>query len=214
MVYTSILDSKAIAQLAVNHGFAANDKQNLVICVAIAQAESGGNTKAVNAANTNGTTDKGLWQINTVHDGKLPGQDRFNPDVNAELMMQISSGGTNWQPWSTYNNGAYAKYTAEVASALGATDFKPNGDISTGLGDLIPGSSSVTSVVKFFEALTDINVWIRVGKILLGAALAAFGIIMLLKESNTVKQAVKAGLTVATKGKAAPAIAAAEGIAA
>lgn len=212
MVYSLVLDSKAIAQLAVNHGFPANDKQNLVLCVAIAKAESGGNTKAVNQ-NTNGSTDKGVWQINTVHDDKLPGQDRFDPDVNAELMMQISSGGQNWQPWSTFNSGAYQKFTAEVASDLGATDFKPNGNSTTALGDLIPGSSSVTSVVKFFNALTDINVWIRIGKVILGAALAAFGLIMLLKDSNSVKQAVKAGLTVATKGKAAPAIAAAEGAA-
>lgn len=214
MVYSNTLDSKAIAQLAVNHGFPTNDKQNLVICVAIAKAESGGNTKAVNAANTNGTVDRGLWQINSVHDAKLPGQDRFNPDVNAELMMQISSGGKNWQPWSTFNNGAYSKYTAEVASALGAADFKPDGNVLQTADNLLPGSGAVTSVVKFFELLTDINTWIRVGKVLLGAAFVAFGIIMLLKDSNVVKQTVKAGLTVATKGKAAPAIAAAEGAAA
>lgn len=108
-----------------------------VIAVAIALAESGGNPKAVNDKNTNGTIDKGLWQINTVHDGKLPGQDRFDPAVNTKLMMMISSNGTNWQPWSTFNNGAYLQYMDRARAAAAAPPVQvPSGNSGTGT----PGS--------------------------------------------------------------------------
>lgn len=203
--FGSVLDNKAIAQLAIDHGFPTGDKQNLVTCVAIAQAESGGNVRAINQ-NTNGTADKGVWQINDVHNAKLPGQDRYDPNVNAELMMQISSGGTNWQPWSTYNSGAYQKFTGQVAKDIGATDFKPDPSGKSnigglGLDDVLDGDSSVASMVKFFNALTDIKMWIRVGEVILGGALIAFGLLMLLKDSSRVKQAVQVGLMAATKGK-------------
>jgi hypothetical protein len=31
-------------------------------------------------------------------------------DFNAQSAFKISKGGTNWKPWSTYNNGAFLKY--------------------------------------------------------------------------------------------------------
>src|ERR1044072_4069643 len=41
---------------------------NLTLAVAIALAESGCNPAAL-GHNTNGTTDRGLWQINSIHTG-------------------------------------------------------------------------------------------------------------------------------------------------
>jgi hypothetical protein len=69
----------------------------------IAIAESGGRQYA---ANTNGgrSTDRGYWQINSVH-GALSTYDAAG---NARAAVQISGNGTDWSPWVTYQTGAYA----------------------------------------------------------------------------------------------------------
>jgi TP901 family phage tail tape measure protein len=75
------------------------------LAAAVAMAESGGKTDAVNR-NTDGSTDRGLWQINSIH-GALS---TFSPSGNARAAVKISSKGTNWHPWVTYNTGAYRKF--------------------------------------------------------------------------------------------------------
>jgi hypothetical protein len=75
------------------------------IAAAIALAESAGVSNAVNH-NSNGSTDRGLWQINSVHGS----QSTFDPLANAKAAVAISSNGTNWRPWVTYNNGAYKQF--------------------------------------------------------------------------------------------------------
>jgi hypothetical protein len=69
----------------------------------IAEAESGGQQYATNS-NSNGTTDRGYWQINSSH-GSLS---TFGAYGNARAAVLISSDGTDWTPWTTYNTGAYA----------------------------------------------------------------------------------------------------------
>ena len=68
----------------------------------IAKAESSGRQYA-SLYNTNGTTDRGYWQINSVH-GSLS---TFGAYANARSAVLISGNGTDWTPWTTYNTGAY-----------------------------------------------------------------------------------------------------------
>jgi Lysozyme like domain len=68
----------------------------------IAMAESSGRQYA-SLNNTNGTTDRGYWQINSIH-GSLS---TYDPAGNARAAVRISGDGTNWGPWVTYNTGAY-----------------------------------------------------------------------------------------------------------
>jgi cell wall-associated NlpC family hydrolase len=75
------------------------------VAAAIAKAESGGNPSTINR-NTNGSIDRGLWQINSVH-GNLS---TTNPLANAKAAVKISNNGTNWDPWSAFSNGSYEKY--------------------------------------------------------------------------------------------------------
>ena len=75
------------------------------MAAAIAQAESGGRPNASNK-NTDGSEDRGLWQINSVH-GSLS---TFDPAANARAAITISSNGLNWSPWVTFKTGAYRKY--------------------------------------------------------------------------------------------------------
>lgn len=65
----------------------------------IAMAESGGNQYAVSP-----TDDYGYWQINRSAHGPMA---TFDPIGNARAAISISSGGTNWNPWTTYRSGAY-----------------------------------------------------------------------------------------------------------
>jgi LysM repeat protein len=67
----------------------------------IAMAESGGNQYAVSP-----TSDYGYWQINLPSWG--PTLATFNPLGNAKAAIQISDDGSNWEPWTTYQTGAYA----------------------------------------------------------------------------------------------------------
>lgn len=75
---------------------AGGNPQYAAQAAAIAMAESGGNTSATNR-NTNGSTDIGLFQINTVHGGQA------TTDItgNIRAAIQISANGSNWAPWCT-----------------------------------------------------------------------------------------------------------------
>lgn len=75
------------------------------IAAAIAMAESGGNSTATNN-DSNGSTDRGLWQVNSVHGS----QSTYDVMGNARAAVAISSNGTNWSPWTTYSSGAYRRY--------------------------------------------------------------------------------------------------------
>jgi surface antigen len=98
----AVLSPAQIAVVAHTAGFAGNA---LVMAIAIAMAESGGNA-AVQHLNSDGSTDIGLWQINTVHTqysrSLLP-----DPVYNARAAYAISGGGASWRAWCTaYNDGA------------------------------------------------------------------------------------------------------------
>jgi Lysozyme like domain len=69
----------------------------------IAMAESGGRQYAA-LLNTDGTTDRGYWQVNSIH-GALS---TFDAAGNARAAVLISHDGTDWSPWVTYQTGAYA----------------------------------------------------------------------------------------------------------
>lgn len=78
---------------------------------AIALAESGGDPHAVDH-DADGTVDRGLWQINSVHG--YPASQSFNPLDNAREAVAVwRSSGPG--AWSTYKSGAYQKYMAGKA---------------------------------------------------------------------------------------------------
>lgn len=68
----------------------------------IAMAESGGHEYSTDL-NGGRSTDRGYWQINSVH-GTLS---TYDPAGNARAAIQLSDDGANWSPWVTYNAGAY-----------------------------------------------------------------------------------------------------------
>jgi LysM repeat protein len=70
-----------------------------VTAASVAVAESGGAQYA-----TGPFGERGYWQINPDH-GALSTYDAYG---NARAAVIISSDGTNWSPWTTYVDGAYA----------------------------------------------------------------------------------------------------------
>lgn len=73
---------------------AGGSAQTAAMAAVVALAESGGNPNATNS-NGDGSMDRGLWQINSVH-GPLSTTD---PMANARAAISISAGGSNWRPW-------------------------------------------------------------------------------------------------------------------
>lgn len=75
------------------------------IAAAVAMAESGGDPRAL-GRNQDGSVDRGLWQINSVH-GALS---VFDQVANAKAAVKISKDGTYWKPWTVYRTGAYRRF--------------------------------------------------------------------------------------------------------
>ncbi|WP_328341528.1 hypothetical protein [Micromonospora sp. NBC_00421] len=110
--------------LCAQVGYAAGFRNNpLVSAVAVAMAESSCNPSAVGtngptAGCPSGSRDRGLWQINNCYHPTVTDTCAYNAQCNANAAYSISSGGSNWQPWSTYKNGAYAGYLSAAQAAV------------------------------------------------------------------------------------------------
>jgi hypothetical protein len=93
-----------------------------VTAYAIARAESGGRPDAVGDQGNS----FGLWQIDRVFHPQYGVSWLLNPDNNAIAAAAISGGGTNWNPWCTWEasacggrgNDRYRTYLAEATAAL------------------------------------------------------------------------------------------------
>lgn len=112
-----------VAELATAAGFKGNA---LLIALAVAYAESSWDATAVGGPNTDGTYDRGLWQINDVHKldkTRLVG----DPAYNAAQAYRISRGGTSWTPWTTFKSGAYSRHLQRARdAAAGRTSGAPS----------------------------------------------------------------------------------------
>jgi hypothetical protein len=98
----------------------------------VALAESGGNFDAGRGRTADrdnprpGCGSYGAWQINScpARDGDGPPrygsapETLLQPRVNARAAFVISSGGSNWRPWSTYQDGKHRAHQREAADAV------------------------------------------------------------------------------------------------
>lgn len=158
-----------IAQYAKDAGF---PTAAIPVATAIALAESGGRNTATHK-NTNGSTDYGLWQINTVHPDVLAMGDWRDPGTNARMAFAVyQQAGGKFTPWSTFNSGSYKSHLSAAAPAGSQVSGTTNGPLSGfNLGSLI------TDLGKLF----DPALWKRIGIGALGvllliiAAYALFG---------------------------------------
>lgn len=99
------------------------------IAVAVALAESGGNDTELGDVSLENNTwgpSVGVWQIRTQKNQTGTGGDRDvqaltgNLQRQALAMKNISSGGANWTPWTTFTRGTYQQFLGQAqASATG-----------------------------------------------------------------------------------------------
>ena len=119
-------DATKLTQLARSAGF---PEKNIPTAVAVALAESGGDPTIDTVKSGTDPTMKdeysiGLWQINwLVHkDGTLKQMGVTDPDqlrdpaTNAKAAVKLS-GGSDFTPWSAYENGNYRAYMKEAQDA-------------------------------------------------------------------------------------------------
>lgn len=101
---------------------------------AVALAESGGRSKAkgdMSLQNKTWGPSLGVFQIRSLKNppntpsGKWrDGKRLMDPSFNLQAAWAISNQGTNWEPWSAYNNGSFAKYLDDAQSAARKAGIK------------------------------------------------------------------------------------------
>jgi Lysozyme like domain len=173
------LTDKQIAGAASSAGFAGSD---LAIAVAVALAESGGESTATNH-NNNGSTDYGLWQINSIHSQILASGKWDDPTSNAKMAYRVfTDAGKRWRPWVTYNTQRYRVFMGRAQIAAGAPGLAPGGGGSSTPAVDIPDLGGLLRTIQF---LTDYRNWQRVGMFLAGLVLSIFGLWGILKDTPT-----------------------------
>jgi len=76
------------------------------------KAESGCNPNADNSGlNYDGSNDKGLLQINSIHiqSGLIGDAERLIPELNIKAAYAIYSG-SGWSAWSAFNSGKHLQF--------------------------------------------------------------------------------------------------------
>lgn len=112
----TILSPVQITQYAYNAGFRG---QALINMVAIAMAESGGNTLANNPNDPFGGS-FGLVQINGAHfhPGGTSLSCAYSPSCAMQYAFMLSGSGHNFQPWGTWTNGSAGALLQKAAQAV------------------------------------------------------------------------------------------------
>lgn len=204
-----VLDAQSIADVALAAGFP-KDEKKLQTAVAVALAESGGNTQAVSP-----TSDYGLWQINLNAHRQYNQQQMFDPAQNARAMIAISGNGTNWKPWVVYNTGRHLIKWGEAgigvrrSIAVGqymrpkfSTDIPGVSNPLAGVVNAV--ASPLDSLNELAELLGSSAFWRRAVGVGGGVTLVVTGLVLLNRDLVAqVAQVVPVGRVVGAAGKVA-----------
>jgi hypothetical protein len=156
------LSADQIAQYAAAAGFSGGD---LTTAVAIAFAESSGNTQA---HNPNGEDSWGLWQINLNAHPEFSSWDLTDPALNARAAFLLYSS-SGFRPWSTFNSGVFQRYMASaqagVNSIMQAVQIAPGVIVLPPVQD--PGANTTTDLAASGAQITQLPgwVWIAAGAV-------------------------------------------------
>lgn len=185
-------DPKSVALDAIKKAGFPEDQW--ATALAVATAESGLNPRAVNNKNTNGTSDYGLFQINSIH--KPTAAEKTDPYANAKRAYRIwKEAGSKWTPWSAYNNGAYKASLLDPGKVPGVGLVK---DGVEGVGNTVdalrdPFGTAKAAVDSALAKLAEfLNLYLM---ILLGLVLIVIGLVILSRD-----RVGKIALDMATKG--------------
>lgn len=156
--------------------------RELTTAVAVARAESGGRTDAVNPSS--GAT--GLWQIMPLPGRPSQGALK-NPYTNGRAAYKIwKAAGGRWdRDWEAYTNGSYKRFLPSGSVGSGPADTTPISGQATlptgGEGDYLGAGSAASLATQAGHALEWLarpSSWQRVGFVILGGALVLAGLIV------------------------------------
>jgi hypothetical protein len=205
----AILTPISIARYALGAGWTRGD---VTVAVAVAMAESGGNT---DAHATRGEDSRGLWQINVAAHPDLASQNLYDPATNARAAYGIwrSQG---WGPWSAHNNGSYLMFmpAAEAgmltALALGpignAVESKVEGGANAAGGAVSQAAAIAQEPLSVLKFLEQPATWQRIAKIAIGGALVVGGLYLLTRVQVLEPVGAKVAGVVTGGGKLATAV--------
>lgn len=174
--------------------------QDLTLAIAIALAESGGDTAVTHKnSDSRGTTDLGTWQINNYwHRDLLAKYSWSDPQANAKMMWIIKTQRGGWAQWSTFNNGSFFKFmprAIKAAEAVGKGGITTLPEGTTPAGNV--GSDSSTA------SITNPHTWLRVAMIGTGMVLVFVTLAMLGWEGAPPEAKTLAKATAKTAAKTA-----------
>lgn len=173
------LTRQQLIQYAQTAGFSGNSLNTIV---AIALAESSGNTLAVNSADPYGGS-FGVLQINGSHIvpyGSLDMSCAYDPQCSFNYAYQLSSNGTDFTPWGSYTDQRYLQYlqgspTTSTSTVTGGNTLSTN--VPTALPDI---GTAIRDIGSVAGAIKD---WatnpIRVLKLVFGITFIMIPIILL-----------------------------------
>lgn len=125
------------------------------LAAGVAEAESGGNTGALNNDPGTGDYSVGLWQINYYGDLLGPRTQEYgspsslqaDPAAQARAAVELSGNGADWQPWET--DRAWEQWqaagTPQMPSASTVQGWLQNAGVPTGGAALPPGDNPAPS---------------------------------------------------------------------
>jgi hypothetical protein len=174
-----------IARHAQAAGFRGADLQT---SVAVALAESGGNTDA--HAVTSREDSRGLWQINVRAHSEFASANLYDPATNARAARAVLRK-QGWRAWSAFTNGSFLLRMPQAGAAVQSLPLAlETGQIGEGVAreatpiDEIEGALAGAKVGA--ETFTRINAWIttpanwaRVAYVIIGGALVIGGVLIL-----------------------------------
>lgn len=143
-----------IAWVAAGTGWT---KEQRVIAVAIALAESGGDLD-VHGPQSRGADAIGLWQINMYGDiglariatfGLSKEEDLYDPFINARVAYGVYKS-QGWKAWTTYTNGRYKGYLGIARNAVEHPERPKQAQVG---GDLQYEGSTAGPLDQLYDAL-------------------------------------------------------------
>lgn len=188
------LSPRNIYSLVNGYGFA-----DPVTATAVVLGESGGDPRAVNR-NSDGSLDRGLWQINSRWHPNVTEAQAFSLDYSTRYALTLSKGGTDFGPWNatkspnfpTHLRTARAAVNDDVLAVRDREDDamigSPAEQVTDAAGrvydaaispiiDPIKGVASLAA--KALGVLTSADFWKRAGLVVLGVAVLILGAVVL-----------------------------------
>lgn len=140
-----------IQKYAYNAGFRGID---LIIAVAVAMAESGGDTGAYNpetaAGTKQGSGSRGLWQIYGAAHPEFNNDSVYDPAKNAQAAYSVyKAAGGRWTPWSTFNNGSYRTFMSQIPDMAASTINAVSGAAANSVNTVAQTASAAAGNISF-----------------------------------------------------------------